>query len=257
MSLALRGLSIEISHRSVVRDVSLSIASGEAVSLVGRSGSGKSVTAAAITGSLPESARASGHLQIQGRDIPLATRLRPYVAAVRQDSLTSLHPLVRIERQLIPVLLRSGVVATPAAAVARATSMLEEVGFTDPRRVLQSFPMELSGGQRQRVCIVQALACRASFLIADEPTTALDVLSQQLVLSVLRKAAEAGTGILLITHDLTAAASLCSRAVIIDDGTVVDEGSFARLAGGTAHPIARALMQSAQYTADRGSTAAA
>ncbi len=121
--------------------------------------------------------------------------------------------------------------------------MLEEVGFADPLRVLRSFPMELSGGQRQRVCIVQALACRASFLVADEPTTALDVVSQQLVLSALRTAARAGTGILLITHDVPAAASLCSRAVVIDDGMVVGEGSFVDLAGSTAH----ALMQSVRH----------
>ena len=135
--------------------------------------------------------------------------------------------------------------------------MLGEVGFTDPRRVLESFPMELSGGQRQRVCIVQALACHASFLIADEPTTALDVVSQQLVLSALRKATEAGAGILLITHDVAAAASVCSRAVVIDRGAVIDEGTFAHLSGGTAHPDARALMTAGRGVVGSGSDVAA
>lgn len=256
VSFTLRGLSVRVNDRLLVKDVSLAVASGEAVALVGASGSGKSLTAAAITGSLPGSAAADGYLEIQGQQLSLTRRTRPGVAAVRQDSLTALHPLVRIDRQLIPVLLRSGLAATRVAAAARAAFMLEEVGFTDPRRVLQSFPMELSGGQRQRICIVQALACRASFLIADEPTTALDVVSQQLVLSALRKAADAGTGILLITHDLAAAGALCSRAVVIDGGTVVDQGSFAYLAGSTAHS-ACVLTRSARDTAPRGSMFAA
>lgn len=257
MSLTLAGLSVRINDQPKIRNVSVSVASGEAVALIGASGSGKSLTAAAITGSLPGTAQASGHLEIGGKGTPLAGRNRRGVAAVRQDSLTALHPLVRIDRQLVPVLLRSGVVSTRAAAVARAASMLEEVGFTDPPRVLQNFPLELSGGERQRVCIVQALACRASVLVADEPTTALDVVSQQLVLAALRKAAEAGTGILLITHDVAAAAFLCSRAVVIDDGVVVDQGSSAYLSGSTAHPAARALMRSVRRPADRGSLAAA
>ena len=256
MSLTLDGLSVRVGDRLLLKDLSLSVAPGEMVALIGSSGSGKSLTAAAITGSLPGSARATGHLEIQGQDVPLATRFRPGLAAVRQDSLTALHPLVRIGRQLVPVLLRSGAATTRAAAMSLAASTLGDVGFADPLRVLQSFPMELSGGQRQRVCIVQALACRASFLVADEPTTALDVVSRQLVLSALRKAADAGAGILLITHDVAAAASLCSRAVVIDDGTVVDQGSFAHLAGSTAHPHACALMGSAGDAAARGSIAA-
>ena len=258
VSLTLRGLSVRINDCPVVKDVSLSLHLGEVVALVGASGSGKSLTGSALTGSLPGSARTSGYLEVQGRRLLLAKRIRPgLVAAVRQDSLTALHPLVRIDRQLIPVLLRSGAATTREAAAARAASMLEEVGFADPRRVLQSFPMELSGGQRQRVCIVQALACRASFLIADEPTTALDGVSQQLVLMALRRAAEAGAGILLITHDVSAAASLCSRAVVIDNGTVLDQGSFSHLAGSSAHPDARALMQSARHSVARVSNAAA
>lgn len=179
VSLTLRGLSVRINDRPVVKDVSLSLNPGEVEALVGASGSGKSLTGSALTGSLPENARASGYLEVQGQRLLLSKRIRPgLVAAVRQDSLTALHPLVRIDRQLIPVLLRSGAVTARAAAAARASSMLEAVGFADPRRVLQSFPMELSGGQRQRVCIVQAIARRAPFLVADEPTTALDGVSQ-------------------------------------------------------------------------------
>ncbi|WP_186329202.1 ATP-binding cassette domain-containing protein [Arthrobacter sp. U41] len=257
MSLNLKSLAVSINDRPVVKDVSLSLDPGEVVALVGASGSGKSLTASALTGSLPGSARASGYLEVQGQGVLLATRIRPGVAAVRQDSLTALHPLVRIDRQLIPVLLRSGAAAIRAAAATRAASMLEEVGFADPRSVLRSFPMELSGGQRQRVCIVQALACRAAFLIADEPTTALDVVSQQLVLAALRRAAEAGAGILLITHDVAAAATLCSRAVVIDNGTVLDHGSFSHLAGSSAHVDARALMESARHSVARGRTATA
>ena len=257
VSLTLKGLAVRINDRPVVKDVSLSLDPGEVVALVGASGSGKSLTASALTGSLPGSARVSGYLEVQGHGVLLAKRIRPGVAAVRQDSLTALHPLVRIDRQLIPVVLRSGAAATRAAAAARAASMLEEVGFADPRSVLRSFPMELSGGQRQRVCIVQALACRAAFLIADEPTTALDVVSQRLVLTALRKAAEAGAGILLITHDVAAAATLCSRAVVIGNGTVLDHGTFSHLAGSSAHPDARALMESARHSVARESNTTA
>lgn len=257
-SLTLKGLSVRIDGRPVVKDVSLSLHPGEVVALVGASGSGKSLTGSALTGSLPGSASASGCLEVQGQRLPLSKGIRPgVIAAVRQDSLTALHPLVRIDRQLIPVLLRSGAATARAAAAARATSMLEDVGFADPHRVLRSFPMELSGGQRQRVCIVQALACRAPFLIADEPTTALDVVSQRLVLTAFRTAAEAGASILLITHDVAAAATLCSRAVVIDNGTVLDHGSFSHLASSSAHPGARALMQSARHSVARRSNATA
>ena len=257
VSLVLQDLSIRIASQYLVKGLSLTISRGEAVALVGPSGSGKSLTAAALSGSLPGGAMVRGELEVDGQAAPLEDRTRPGIAAVRQDSLTSLHPLVRIDRQLVPVLLRSNVATTHAAALARAESMLEEVGFTDPRHVLRSFPMELSGGQRQRVCIIQALACRASYLIADEPTTALDVVSQQLVLSALRAAAEAGAGILFITHDVVAAVSLCSRAAIIDGGSIVDQGSFSHLASEAAHPVADALTRAARQpaTPDKHTTA--
>ncbi|WP_334683363.1 ATP-binding cassette domain-containing protein [Arthrobacter sp. CAN_A212] len=237
--------------------VSLSLAAGEAVALLGASGSGKSLTAAALTGSLPGGSQTSGQLNVSGRDISLATKHRPGIASVRQDSLTALHPLVRIDRQLIPVILRSGGAPTRSAAGSLAVSLLEDVGFANPDRVLGSFPMELSGGQRQRVCIVQSLACRSSFLIADEPTTALDVISQHHVLSALRKAIGEGAGVLLITHDVAAAASLCSRAIVISGGSIVDEGSFEYLAAADRHPEVTHLMGAAQRTVRRGGTAVA
>lgn len=252
VSLFLRSLSVDIGGRRVVDEVSLSIAPGESVALIGASGSGKSLTASVLTGALPPRARITGHLEIQGRSVAPTSRHRPDVAAVRQDSLTALHPLVRIDRQFVPVLIRSGAATTRSAAAALAAHMLQDVGFTDPVRVLQSYPMELSGGQRQRVCILRALACRAAFIVADEPTTALDTVSQHRVLSALQKAAHAGAGILLITHDIAVAASLCSRAVILARGVIVDEGSFAHLASDRAHPEARALMQCTQHDAGHG-----
>ncbi|MBE0011274.1 ABC transporter ATP-binding protein [Arthrobacter sp. AET 35A] len=257
VSLVLDRLSVRIGDRPLVTDVSLAIAGGEAVALLGASGSGKSLTAAALTGSLPGSVRTSGRLTVSGRDTSLDTRRRLGVAAIRQDSFTSLHPLVRLDRQLIPVILRSRNASTRSAARSLAVSMLEEVGFADPNRVLSSYPMELSGGQRQRVCIVQSLACRASFLIADEPTTALDVVSQQLVLLTLRRAVNEGCGVLLITHDVAAAASLCSRAVAISGGSVVDEGPFDHLAAPGTHPETAKLMDAAQRTVRREDIAAA
>lgn len=257
MSLVVKDLSIRVGSQHLVKGVSLSIARGDVVALVGPSGSGKSLTAASLSGSLPGSAMVRGHLEADGQETPLGDRTRAGIAAIRQDSLTSLHPLVRIDRQLVPVLLRSGEASTRAGALARAELMLEKVGFTAPKQVLCSFPMELSGGQRQRVCIVQALACRASYLIADEPTTALDGVSQQLVLSAFRTAAEAGAGILLITHDVVAASSLCSRAVIIDAGSVVDQGSFSHLASKAAHPVARSLSRAAHQTTTQDKPTAA
>lgn len=142
MTLVLDRLSVQIGDRLLVTGVSLAIAGGEAVALVGASGSGKSLTAAALTGSLPGGARTTGQLEVLGRSTSFATRRRPGIAAVRQDSFTALHPLVRIDRQLVPVLLRSGAAPTQASAQSLAASMLDDVGFSDPVSVLRSFPMD-------------------------------------------------------------------------------------------------------------------
>ena len=224
--LTLEGLMITIGRDTPVRDASLTVRPGECVALVGASGSGKSLTAAALGGHLPPRAHPAGSLSVDGTSVDLTSRRRAGVVSVRQDSLTSLHPLVRLDRQLLPAVRAGRGKLSSSEAMGRVRELLSDVGFPDPDRILRSHPMELSGGQRQRVCLVQALATAPRFVVADEPTTALDPVSTSLVLPVLRRAASEGAGVLFITHDLAAAASLCSRAVVLADGVTTAGGAF-------------------------------
>ena len=231
-----------------MRGVSLSLAAGESVALLGHSGSGKSLTAAAITGALSRMLDATGDIQLDGRPVDPASSMRPpgLVAAVQQDSSSALNPLVRVGAQLDVPLRNAGV----ADRGARAGELLSACGIEDPVRVLRSYPAELSGGQRQRVCIALALACEAKALIADEPTTALDVVSQAQVLDTLAAAQQrAGLALLFITHDIAAASQLCDRAVVLQHGRVVEEGAFADLVERPQHPYTRELVDAVRQGA--------
>ncbi len=210
--LAVQGLGVEIGGRRVLDGIDLDVGPQERVALLGASGSGKSLTAAAVLGRLPHGAAARGSVRIGGTEVlgvPAARRGRSAgVAAVFQDSRTALNPLVRTGVQLVaPLRHHSG--RSPEEARSAAVEMLAAVGLDDPLRVLRGYPGELSGGQRQRVCIALALACQPQLLLVDEPTTALDVVSQHQVLQVLdERMAASDAGLLFITHDLAAAAQL-------------------------------------------------
>ncbi len=232
--------------------VSLEVAPGEIVGLVGESGSGKSVTAMSIVRLLPEGAMRvrKGQIRLLGRDVLAAGetelgRLRGRLASmVFQEPMTALNPTIRIGSQIVQVIRRHESAST-ADAAARARALLAEMQVQDPERVMRSYPVELSGGMRQRVLIAMAFACNPRLLIADEPTTALDVTVQAQVLSLLReRARERGTSVLFITHDLAVVAQLCDRLYVMYAGRIVEQGPTAAVLGRPAHPYSRALLRS-------------
>jgi oligopeptide/dipeptide ABC transporter ATP-binding protein len=231
----------------VVREVSFSIAPGERVGLVGESGSGKSLTARAMMQLVPRPGTVSGRVLLEGAPLgdgdPTRWRGRT-MAMITQDPLSSLNPLVRIGRQ-VTEMLRFHRGMSRAAARARAQELLTAVGIPDPARTLSQFPAVLSGGMRQRVALAIAVSCDPRLLIADEPTTALDVTIQAQVLALLEKmTAEHASGVLLISHDLGVVAGFCERLIVMYAGRIVETGPTKRLLSRPAHPYTRALLNS-------------
>ena len=242
-----------------VDGVSFSVAPGETLGIVGESGSGKSVTALSLMRLLEPPARIeAGRVFFQGRDLlgMSAAELRALrgdrMAMVFQDPMTGLNPVVRILRQLT-----EHVRAAPPEAKRRAVSMLGRMGITSPDRSVARFPHEFSGGMRQRVMLAMGFANDPALLIADEPTTALDVTIQAQILDLLRQLnAEFGTAILLISHDFGVIGSLCRRTIVMYGGEVVEEGETAAILADPRHPYAWALVNAipridAPLTADR------
>jgi oligopeptide/dipeptide ABC transporter ATP-binding protein len=233
----------------VVRDVSFAIRPGERVGLVGESGSGKSMTARAVMQLIPRPGQvAGGRVLLNGAELDPAvppSRWRgTEVAMITQDPLSSLNPLVRIGVQATEML-RFHRGLSRSAARARAAELLAAVGIPDPARALTQFPAVLSGGMRQRVALAIAISCEPRLLIADEPTTALDVTIQAQVLDLLeRTCAEHGSAVLLISHDLGVVANFCDRLLVMYGGRIVESGPTAQIVGHPAHPYTRALMSS-------------
>nr|WP_231127469.1 ATP-binding cassette domain-containing protein [Motilibacter aurantiacus] len=217
------------------------------VGVLGASGSGKSLTVAAVLGLLPPALRATGSVRLAGAEIlglPAARRppdARPGV--VRQDSAGALHPLQPVGRQLA---LPLG--GTRASARARVLDALGSLGFRDPGRVAEALPSELSGGMRQRVCLALALMTPSPLLVADEPTTALDVVTQAGVVSLLRERTGRGTGraLLFVTHDVAVAASLCEELVVLSDGRVVEHAPVEDVLASPRHERTRELVAAAR-----------
>ncbi|HSV80300.1 MAG TPA: ABC transporter ATP-binding protein [Ramlibacter sp.] len=253
--LQLEGLRVGFGQRGQLRDVlhglDLRISRGEAVGLVGESGSGKSVTALAIMGLLGRhGAVTGGRILFDGRDLaqlPEATMRTvrgKEISMIFQDPTTALNPAFTIGTQLLDVMLTHRPLS---AAVARkeALELLDQVGFQDPARVLRSYPHELSGGMRQRAMIAMAVSCRPKLVLADEPTTALDVTVQAQIVELLRRLVkELDLGLLFITHNLDLMGELCGRAVVLLRGDVVEQGSAADLFEQPRHPYTRMLFDS-------------
>ena len=225
---------------TAVDGVSFSVGAGEVVGLVGESGCGKSVTSLAIMGLLPQrTATVTGAVRFDGTDLltlsprALAARRGRELAMVFQDPMTSLNPVLTLGRQLTEVLTAHTDLSRTAAR-AEAVELLGRVGIPDPRRRVGEFPHQLSGGMRQRVLIAIALACRPRLIIADEPTTALDVTIQAQVLDLLTNLVrESGTAMVLITHDLGVVAGTCDRVNVLYAGRVVEQAGRREL---FAHP---------------------
>ncbi|SCZ74543.1 peptide/nickel transport system ATP-binding protein [Pseudomonas sp. NFPP10] len=247
-------LSLEFpAYRSNVQalnGVSLHVNPGEIVGVVGESGSGKSVTAMLSLRLLPERSYriTSGSLSLLGRDM-LTTPEKQLLqirgrdaAMIFQEPMTALNPTRRIGRQMLDVIIHHQRLSQDEAR-AKAIALLRDMHIADPEQVLQAYPFELSGGMRQRVMIALAFSCDPQLLIADEPTTALDVTVQRQVLLLLReKARQRGTAILLITHDMAVVSQFCDRVYVMYTGAVVEQGSTAQVMLDPQHPYTRGLL---------------
>jgi peptide/nickel transport system ATP-binding protein len=232
-----------------VQDVSLHVDHGQALGVVGESGSGKSMMAKAIMGRLPARAECSGEVYFKGRDLLSMPRKQrseiwgKQVAMVFQDPSRSLNPVVRVERQLTEGM-RKLLGVGRSEARGRAVDLLREVGVPDPERRLRNYPHELSGGMRQRVMIAIALACEPDLLIADEPTTALDVTIQRQILDLLRRVQrDRGMSLLLISHDLAVVAGQTDRVAVMYAGRLAEVGATRRVFETPRHRYTHALLE--------------
>ncbi|MGJ7581660.1 ABC transporter ATP-binding protein [Variovorax sp. RHLX14] len=246
--LQLSGLTVDFSDHTAVRSLDLEVAAGETVALVGESGCGKSTTALAVLRLLPSSARISGFVRFAGRDL-LAMKERELVdlrgreiSMIFQEPMTSLNPLQTIGRQVAEALTLHQPLSKTAAR-ARAIELLDLVRLPEPTRRFDDHPHNLSGGQRQRVMIAMAVACKPRLLIADEPTTALDVTIQAQILQLiddLRR--ELGMAVLLITHDLGVVAQWADRVAVMHGGRKLEEGTTSRVFANPRHAYTRGLL---------------
>ena len=234
-----------------VNDVSFSIAPGEVLGVVGESGAGKSLTGAAIIGLIDPPGRiGAGQVLLDGRridNLPAEAMRRVRgreIGAVFQDPLTSLNPLYTIGRQLIETI-TTHLDMSPGQARQRALDLLAEVGISAPKRRIDHYPHQFSGGMRQRVVIALALAAKPKLIIADEPTTALDVSIQAQIIALLKRLCrDHGTAVMLITHDMGVIAETADRVAVMYAGRIVEVGPVADVIHQPQHPYTRGLMGS-------------
>lgn len=256
--LEVAGLSVVFGSRPPsVSGVSFALAPGERVGLIGESGSGKSVTALAVMGLLPEHASTSGVVWLAGEpvldrpDAELATLRGNRVSMVFQEPMTALDPTMKVGRQVAEVIGLHQRAARGAGGRGRTRQrvleILDAVGLPDPARISQSYPHQLSGGQRQRVVIAMALVNTPDLVICDEATTALDVTVQATVLALLdRELTAAGAGCLFISHDLAVVSQLCSRVLVMLDGRIVEDAPLEQILTAPEHPYTRGLVATAR-----------
>jgi oligopeptide/dipeptide ABC transporter ATP-binding protein len=245
---------LEVPHRSgdrpLLRGVSLTVAPGEAVGLVGESGSGKSMTLRTVLRTEPAGARVTGRVLLDGADVrgldaAALRRLRAdAIAMISQDPRAALNPVLRVSRFLIEGLCDARG-ESRSAAERRARDLLAQVGIADVDRCMNSYPHQLSGGMLQRVVIAAAVAGSPRLLLADEPTTALDVTTQSEVMVILdEQRREHGMAMLFVTHDLELASAVCDRIAVMYAGEIVEIGTPAQLHSAPRHPYTRLLLDS-------------
>ncbi|HVX45580.1 MAG TPA: ABC transporter ATP-binding protein [Mycobacteriales bacterium] len=235
MTLDVTDLSVTVGGRRVVEGLGFSVGAGERLGLIGESGSGKSMTALAIMGLLPEGATAAGSVRVGGSDIlgrperALARIRGVQLSMVFQEPMTALDPVMRIGAQ-VALALRLHQKLSRRSALERARELLATVELPDPDRMLRAYPHQLSGGQRQRVVLAMALAHDPEVLICDEPTTALDVTVQARMLALIdRLVVERNAALLFITHDLAVVSGLCQRVLVVHEGRPVESGPVAEV----------------------------
>lgn len=246
--LAVRGLTVSVRDKVLVEDVDLTVGPGERVGLIGESGSGKSLTALSVLGLLPEDVHARGSVRLAGVDHDLVgaderqlSRIRGRdLAMVFQEPMTALNPTMRVGDQIAEAMLIHDTVPTRRAARAAATDLLSRVQLDG---VARAYPHQLSGGQRQRVVVAIALANDPALLICDEPTTALDVTVQAMILDlILQGVAARESALLFITHDLAVVATICQRVLVMYGGRVVESGPVSEVFTNPRHRYTQGLL---------------
>ncbi len=257
--LSVRGLSVEFGGTTVVDGVSFDVSRGEFVGLVGESGSGKTVTALAVLDLLGAGGRiTAGSIRFEGRELrdnPAAVRAvrGTGIAFISQEPMVALDPSFRIGWQLVEAI-RHHDRCSAAVARERALELLAAVRLKDPQRVFDSFPHQVSGGMAQRVVIARALAGRPRLLIADEPTTALDVTVQAEILALLRSMQADGMSVIIVTHDWGVVAETCQRAIVMYAGQVVESAPLPEVIHAPRHPYTEGLLDSNPSGVRRGET---
>jgi peptide/nickel transport system ATP-binding protein len=253
--LRVAGLGVAIDTNGVrstpVRGLSFTLDRAQRLGVIGESGSGKTLTALAVMRLLPSSARIDrGQVLLDGIDLVSLperemTRIRGRrVSMVYQDPMSALNPIQTVGSQLVEAI-RTHVKTSRSEALERSLDLLSEVGINQPAKRIRQYPHEFSGGMRQRAVIAMAMACNPDLLIADEPTSALDVTTQVRVMDrLMRMAADHGTAVLLITHDLALAASFCDDIQVMYAGRIVETGSASDVRARPLHPYTEALMES-------------
>ena len=257
--LSVKDLLVTIGDAPVVDHMNFTISAGETLALVGESGCGKSLTARAVMGLLPPIARRrAGTIELDGRDIApldeagMAAIRGDVMSMIFQEPTASLNPLMTVGRQIIEALVTHRKTDRGSATKA-ALAMLEEVGIADAAQRMRQYPFELSGGMCQRVMIAIALICRPRLLIADEPTTALDVTVQAEILDLLADLRErTGLALVVVSHDLAVVAQLCDEVLVMRQGEVVEQGPTEEVLHRPRHEYTRLLIaEHEQYGLDR------
>jgi peptide/nickel transport system ATP-binding protein len=262
--LRVEGLSVRTRDTPLLHDVSFQVHRGERVGLIGESGSGKSLTALAVMGLLPEGLGAGGDVRLSART-PASRNLlevsEPDMARVRgdgmsmvfQEPMTALNPTMRVGDQVAEVMLLHRTQPSRRAARRRVVELLEQVDLPDPAHLARSYPHELSGGQRQRVVLAIALANDPALLICDEPTTALDVTVQATVLDlVVRGVEERDAAMLFITHDLGVVATVCERVLVMYGGRIVEAGPVREVFSDPRHRYTQGLVAASDLVGAEG-----
>jgi len=246
--LELRELTVHIGSVPVVDRVSLSLGAGDRVGLIGESGSGKTLTALAALGLLPETARPGGGIELCGQSVQDLSerqwaRLRgDQIAMVFQEPMTALDPVMRVGKQ-VAIALRRHRDLSRRAAFASAVDLLRQVELPEPAAIARRYPHQLSGGQRQRVVLAMALANEPAVLVCDEPTTALDVTVQARMLALIsRLVSDRGMALLFISHDLAVVSQVCERVLVMYGGRIVESGPVDRVFGAPRHPYTAGLL---------------
>jgi peptide/nickel transport system ATP-binding protein len=252
MSLTVTNLSVSLHGRTILNSVSLTIETGQRLGVIGASGSGKTMLALAVAGLLPREAEVSGSVTLDGielRELPerdLAQVRGDQIGIVFQEPKSALNPLQTLGKQITESLELHFSLSREQRREAEQR-LAHKVGFDDPDRLLKSYPHQVSGGQRQRVAIAAAIAASPQLLIADEPTTALDVSVQQGILRLFTQLCKAEEmSLMFITHDIAVLSEMVSEAVVLDAGRVVETGKISQIVNAPQHPVTQQLVSAAR-----------